>query len=85
MNPLPEPRNWDDKNLTVALGLLLFGGSGVVGVVWTVGALARRDFLTAAITAGGTVFMLGICAGVVSMVVTEYEPDHARGVPDMTE
>jgi hypothetical protein len=64
VNPLPEPRNWDDKNLTVALGLLLFGASGVVGAVWTVGALTCGDFLTAAITAGGTVSTVGACAGV---------------------
>jgi hypothetical protein len=76
VNPLPEPRNWDDKNLTVALGLLLFGASGVVGAVWTVGALTRGDFLTAAITAGGTVSTVGACAGVA---VTRFKRVPLRG------
>jgi hypothetical protein len=80
VKPLPEPRNWDDKNLTVVLGLLLFGASGVVAAAWTVGALGRGDFLTAAITAGGTVFTLGTCA---ALVVTRFKQVPLRGSADM--
>lgn len=60
--PLREPGNWRERDLTVALGLLLFGASGVVGAFWTIGAVRHGDFLTAVITAGGTVFAFGFCA-----------------------
>jgi len=79
LTSLPEPKNWHNRNVAAALGLLLFGASGVVGAVWTVGALARGDLLTAAITAGGTVFTLGACAGVL---VTRFKRVALRGAAD---
>ncbi|HJT95486.1 MAG TPA: hypothetical protein VJ777_26705, partial [Mycobacterium sp.] len=79
MNPLPEPRSWHDRNVTVALGVLLFGASGVIAAAWTVGALARGDFITAAITAGGTMFTLSTCAGVL---VTRFKHVALRGSAD---
>ena len=58
MTELPQPAQWRDKDFFAVAGIALFGASAVVAALWTLQRLERGEYVTAAITAGGTVFSL---------------------------
>ncbi|WP_235624029.1 hypothetical protein [Mycolicibacterium goodii] len=56
MTELPQPAQWRDRDFVAAAGIALFGASAAVAALWTFQRFERGDHLTAAITAGGTIF-----------------------------
>lgn len=56
MMALPRPPHWQDRNVLVASGLVLFAASGTAAAVMTVDRLLRGEYLTAVIVFGGAVF-----------------------------
>jgi len=60
MTLLPKPEHWRDRSLMLAFAILLFGASAVAAAVMTLDRVQRGEYLTAAITFGGSVF--AVCA-----------------------
>ncbi|SRX95430.1 hypothetical protein [Mycobacterium shimoidei] len=76
---LPKPEHWRDNTVQLVPGFALFGGAGAFSAVWTVIFASRGDYLTAIITAGGTMFVLGL---VLAAGWTELERVTVRGICD---
>jgi hypothetical protein len=60
MSALPQPPHWRDNRITILLGLVLFGVSGVTSAVLAIARVMTGSYLTACILLGATIFCAGL-------------------------